>query len=102
MNILNSIASFLRRARSGARQDPVRDWLILLTLSAIALAGIVVWNVWAFDTVSGGGTIGAPVAKAPGAFNASSLEGIRAIFANRAEEEAKYVTGVYRYADPSQ
>ena len=102
MNIFNSIGSFLKRLRAGVHQDPARDWLILITFSTIALAGIIVWNVWAFDTVAKGGVIGAPVTGTPPIFSRSSLDTIRTIFASRAEEEAKYVTGAYRYVDPSQ
>ncbi len=87
--------------RSGASVDPIRDWLMLLTLALIAFVGIVVWNVWAFDTVAGGGTIGAPTIKAPAAFNPAALESIRTIFANRAAEESKYMTGMYSFTDPS-
>lgn len=102
MNTFNFIGSFLKRLRVGAREDPVRDWLVLVTFSMIAFASIVVWNVWAFDTVASGGVIGAPATGAPPVFSRSSLDAIHTVFANRAEEQAKYVTGVYRYADPSQ
>ncbi|MDP2665613.1 MAG: hypothetical protein Q8P23_03190 [bacterium] len=102
MNILNSIGPFLKRLHSRASFDPVRDWLMMLTLSAIALVGIIIWNVWAFDTIVGGGTIGAPITRAPAAFSKTSLDAITAIFANRAAEEAKYEIGVYRFMDPSQ
>ena len=102
MNIFGSIGRFFKRIRAGAFQDPVRDWLLLLTLSTIVLAGIIVWNVWAFDTVANGGVIGAPAASAPPLFSSTSLDTIHTVFVNRAAEQAKYVTGVYRYADPSQ
>lgn len=102
MNPLSHIGSFLQRIRDSVHQDPVRDWLALISISAILLAGIIVWNVWAFDTVAKGGTIGAPPAAAPTVFNKESLDAIHAIFAERAAEEAKYAAGVYRYADPSQ
>lgn len=84
------------------RPDPARDWLALLTLSAIALAGIIVWNAWAFDTVANGGAIGASTTTASSVFNSASLNTIHVIFTNRAAEEAKYQTGVYNYTDPSQ
>ena len=102
MNFYHSIRSFFKQLRTGVRQNPTRDWLVLLIFSAIALMGIVVWNVWAFQTVTGGGVIGAPAVKTSPVFNPSSLDTIRAIFENRVAEEAKYRTGVYRYADPSQ
>ncbi len=91
----------LKRFRPSATLDPARDWLVLLILTTIILAGIIVWNVWAFDTVAGGGAIGTPPAKAPATFSQSSLDTIRTIFANRASEEAKYTTGVYSFTDPS-
>lgn len=101
MRIFDSIILFFRRLRSGARLDPTRDWLVLLTLSTIAFVGIVVWNVWAFDTVARGGTLGAPAVGTSEVFSRASLDSIRTVFAERASEEAKYVTGVYRFTDPS-
>ena len=56
----NSPFSFLKRFRSTTYQDPVRDWLMLIMLSSILFVSIIVWNVWAFDTVANGGVIGAP------------------------------------------
>jgi len=101
MNIFSTIGSFLKRFRRGMLQDPVRDWLVLLTFSAIVLAGIIVWNIWAFDTVANGGAIGAPAAGAPPVFDRASLDTIHTVFTDRAAEEAKYVTGVYKFTDPS-
>lgn len=71
-------------------------------VSATILTGVIVWNVWAFDTVVQGGIIGTPSDNTSSAFSRSSLDTIHAIFASRAEEEAKYRTGAYSYADPSQ
>ena len=102
MNIQNTLNSFLKRFRSGAHQDPARDWMLLLICSVIALAGIVVWNVWAFDTIAGGGTIGSRVVTEPPIFSRSSLDTVRSIFEKRSVEEEKYISGIYRYADPSQ
>ncbi len=100
MRIPNAIGSFLKRPH--ARLDPTRDWLTMLTLSAILFAGIIVWNAWTFDTVASGGVIGAPVTGSTPVFSHSTLDAIHAIFTARATEEAKYQTGVYTYADPSQ
>jgi len=102
MNIFSTTTSFLQRLRYGTRLNPVRDWLFLLTVSAVALASIIVWNIWAFDTVANGGVIGTSATSTPPVFSQSSLDTIHAIFANRASEEAKYETGTYRFADPSQ
>lgn len=102
MNIFSPIISFLKRLRGGAQQDPVRDWLTMLTLSIVACTGIIVWNIWAFDTVARGGSIGSAVIHAPPIFSRSSLDAVHAIFEKRALEDARYETGAYRYADPSQ
>ena len=88
--------------RYGEHLNPTRDWLALLTLSAIVLAGIIVWNVRAFDIVANGGVIGTSATSTPPVFSQASLDSIHVIFANRAAEEAKYETGDYRFADPSQ
>lgn len=94
--------SLLRRTRLSPNIDPARDWLFLIISSTIILSGIVVWNAWAFDTVANGGTIGSVATSTAPAFDQASLGTIHAIFAERALEEEKYMTGVYQYADPSQ
>lgn len=101
MMIFNRIGSFWKRLRSGTSVDPVRDWIIVLTLGTLALVSIITWNVWAFDTVANGGTIGTPATVPQVLFNQSSLDAIRAIFDNRAAEEARYENGTYRFTDPS-
>ncbi len=101
-NLLNVFKALLRHVRIFSHNDPSRDWLFLLISSIMVLLSIVVWNVWAFDTVASGGTIGTtPTSIAP-IFDQSSLETIHTIFAERAAEEEKYTSGVYQYADPSQ
>jgi hypothetical protein len=102
MSISESTRLYIGHLRSSAHIDPVRDWLILMTLFIFSLICIIVWNVWAFDTVARGGVIGSSVKSTSPVFNSSSLETIRGVFEKRAAEESKYVNGVYRYADPSQ
>ena len=102
MSILNFSNVFLKRLRVGAPKDPMRDWIMALIFSAIVLAGVIVWNAWAFDTIARGGVIGSVEPSSLPAFKSSSLDAIHDIFSNRVAEEAKYETGVYRYADPSQ
>lgn len=82
--------------------DPERDWITILIMSAVLLSGIVVWNLFVFDTVASGGVIGSPPAAESPMFSQSSLDAIRTVFENRAAEEAKYITDEYHYADPSQ
>lgn len=88
--------------RSSASIDPVRDWLLLLTVSGLILIGSIVWNMWAFGTVASGGTIGTVMSRSPTVFDNTSLEPIRTLFEKRATEEEKYTTGVYHFSDPSQ
>lgn len=110
MNIFTAATSFIKHAgalsyhsvESGTRQDSESGWFMLITISAILLAGIIVWNAWAFDTVASGGAIGTPSPQVTQIFNRSSLDAINAIFTSRANEESKYVNGAYRYSDPSQ
>lgn len=103
MTTLRSIlASLFARLRIFSRLDPARDWIVLLIVAAMVLVSIVVWNVWAFDTVSRGGVIGTPATSTPPLFDRSSLDAVHAIFVNRAVEEEKYISGVYTFADPSQ
>lgn len=102
MSIPNFSNFFLKRLRVGAPQDPVRDWIMALIFSAIVLAGVIVWNAWAFGTVARGGVIGSVEPSSLPVFKSSSLDAIHGIFANRVTEESKYETGAYRYVDPSQ
>lgn len=98
----NFFTSLRTRTRTGVHKDPSRNWLTLLTLALFAFVCIVVWNIWAFDTVARGGVIGTNVGNSTTVFNRSSINEVRAIFEKRSAEEARYVTGVYRFADPSQ
>ena len=102
MSFFSLAGSLVRRLRYGAGIDPVRDWIILLTLSLIALASIVAWNVWAFDTAVRGGVMGPSATSTPLVFNRASLDAVRSIFESRAAEEMKYKTGIYAFSDPSQ
>lgn len=90
-----------KKVRHARPVNPGRDWLMVLIVSAIALAGILVWNAWAFDTVAHGGIIGTPATNVSPALDPASLETIHSIFAERAAEEQKYLTEGYEYADPS-
>lgn len=96
------ITKIKERLGYGSRIQPTRDWLALLSFVIIVFAGILIWNVWAFSTVVQGGVIGTTASSTPPVFSQSSLDAIRSVFAQRSAEEAKYQTGVYRFADPSQ
>lgn len=85
--------------RSG-KQRPLRDWFVLLLSTAILVLASGAWNAWVFYTAASGGTLGEPIALTP-APDTSSLDAVRALFENRAAEEAKYRTE-YRFVDPSR
>lgn len=74
----------------------------MLTLSTIALVGIIIWNMWTFDMVANGGVIGTVATSSPTTFNHSSIDAINDVFEKRSTEEIRYRAGVYRYTDPSQ
>ena len=73
MKISNTTDYFLKHLRYGA-PNPLRDWLVLVTISIIALAGIVVWNAWAFGVVAQGGVIGKSEVASTPAFSQSSID----------------------------
>jgi len=102
MTVSHPEGFFMKQTSADVHRDPARNWLVIFAVSVIAFIGIVVWNVWTFNTVARGGVIGTPLSEAPPFFDRSSLDTIRSIFVSRAEEEARYVTGTYRYTDPSQ
>ncbi len=93
-----SLASF----GYGQRLHPMRDWFVILGVFLLGFALVLVWNLSAFSTVAAGGVIGGAATSTPPVFNPSSLTTIHTLFANRATEEAKYLNGVYQYADPSR
>lgn len=85
-----------------ARPDPGRAWLVLIGFFGIALASLLVYNAWLFDRVAGGDTLSGAAAPSTDAVSRSALSIVRTIFDERAGEEMKYVTGTYRFPDPSQ
>jgi len=102
MSILTKSVSFLKRLRRRSSPDPVRDWLILFTVSLILFAGLIVWNIWTFDIVANGNGMGASTSVPAPVFNRASLDAVHTIFMNRAAEKTKYDSGTYSFVDPSQ
>jgi hypothetical protein len=96
------LTRYFQNLRSFSTIDPERDWIVLLILASITLVIIIVWNAYAFDTVAGGGVIGAPTKSSAPVFSQSSLDAIHKVFTDRAAEEEKYASDVYHYSDPSQ
>lgn len=102
MSIPQPLATFLTRLRTRAHQDPVRDWLALISLSTVVLLGVIAWNVWAFATLEQSNPGTSVDAGATATFSRASLDTIGRIFSSRTSEAQKYVDGTYRYTDPSQ
>lgn len=82
------------------RPQPERDWSVLLSIAAVLFLVSVAWNTWLFLRVTEGHPIGAEAVQVP-TVNTASLESVRAVFKERAEEEEGY-RSVYRFVDPSR
>jgi len=96
------IRSIFFRFSYGSRRNPTRDWSVLLGVSTLALIAIAAWNLWAFETVVNGGTLGSAATSTPPVFSQASINTIHDLFAARAGEDVKYLDGSYRFSDPSQ
>ena len=86
----------------GQHLRPSRDWFALLGVGGVLLVGILVYNVWVFNQLASGNTLGAQVTSSPSVFNRSSLDAIQKVFSDRAAEETKYLNGTYHFTDPSR
>lgn len=88
--------------RRGPLHDPASGWFALLALAALAFSGLIVWNLWMFDQVAEGKALTSTATSTAPAFSQATLDLIHQVFEARASEEAKYQSGEYQYADPSQ
>lgn len=98
---LSSLTARIHHTEGGG-VNPERDWDILLVGSIVLFVLIVGWHVWAFSTVVSDGTLGNAGQSAPPPQHASVLDTIPAFLTQRAAEDANYINGTYRFADPSQ
>ncbi len=96
------IRSILVRFSYGTRPNPARDWTVLLIISALALTTIASWNLWVFDTIVNGGTLGNVSTSTQPVFSQASISTIRDLFDTRSAEALKYTDGSYRFSDPSR
>ncbi len=94
--------SGIRSLRYGKRLNPVRDWLVLIACFAVLLAASAVWNAWTFIRIANGDVLGGNPPPAAPVFDRTALESVQSLFIERANEEAKYLAGSYRFVDPSQ
>ena len=77
---------------------PSRDWLLLLALALACLLISVGWNLWTFNKVTEGGSVGAPAPAQD--TNGSAIDAVTKLFEERALEENRYKSE-YRFVDPS-
>ncbi len=91
------IRSLLNFFKYGARLRPARDWYVLLVLFSVALGVSIAWNLWLFEQITKGQTIGGPP---PAPAPQIQLDTVKALFEQRAAERARY-TSEYRFVDPS-
>ena len=101
MNFSNLLHSIKTRFSYGPYLRPARDWFVLLGVWAALLIGVLLYNVWVFDRLASGNTLGTQIVTTPSIFSRSSLDAIQKVFSDRATEEVKYTTGVYHFTDPS-
>jgi hypothetical protein len=74
---------------------------VLISISAVALIGIISWHAWAFGAIERGDSPGVSAIEAPTASSRASLDAVTSLFASRALEAQKYREGTYQYSDPS-
>lgn len=100
--ILASVVNYLKRLRSSTYVDPVRDWILLIAVSVVAFIGIVLWNVWVFNSIQQSATETRPAGTSPTSNTSrSTLDTLNAVFTSRGAEQQKYISGEYHYTDPS-
>ncbi|KND51179.1 MAG: hypothetical protein ABA06_02605 [Parcubacteria bacterium C7867-001] len=80
---------------------PLRDWFVLLIVSAVLLVASVGWNVWLFYRVLNGESLGSATASTTPLFDTASLSAAQTVFDARAVEEERYKKE-YRFIDPSR
>ncbi len=94
-----SLKPILSRISYGSGVHPARDWSYLLLLAAILIAISIAWNMWLYQEVQEGATLGEEVPATP--VDIAPIEAVRAVFEERKAEEQKYRTE-YRFVDPSR
>lgn len=99
---MGDLVAKLKSVRYGGRLQPLRDWILILSVAAVLLLGSMAWNAWLFIEVANGEILGAASAPTPSVFDHTSVEDVQTLFAKRSDEYQKYLTGAYRFVDPSQ
>jgi hypothetical protein len=79
--------------------DPRRDWFVVLGIAMAFLLASIAGNLWLFHLAIQDRTIGDGSGSAEA--QPLDLERMRALFAERASERARYIDG-YGFTDPSR
>ena len=99
MNLNNLNFSFLKRFTYGKRVRPARDWLVLIIIALIALAGFGVAGAWVY-LEGARGRSGEVIPLLAPELSGDALERTEALFERRALEESRY-RSEYQFVDPS-
>lgn len=99
---MSTLSRFSLHLSYGARLRARRDWLVALSIAGVMLLVSAFWNYWTFSRVESGETLGQAATATPSGFDKSSLDLIRQVITSRAGEEARYLSGEYRFIDPSR
>jgi len=97
---LNLSLSSLPRISYGPRIHPARDWVIVLLVSLVVLAGFVVAGVWLFLQGDAPDPTKQTAAQSA-ALSPELLSGTDALFEERAQESVRYQRE-YQFVDPAQ
>lgn len=96
--ITASLQNLLKIFKYGDRISPVRDWFILVSVSALILAGSILFNLWLFAKITAGEAIGTATSTPTPIITPIST--VQTLFDNRAEVREKYIRE-FRPVDPS-
>jgi hypothetical protein len=81
----------------GERLNPARDWLVLVSISAVLLLMSLAWNAWLFNRVTNGAAIG--TATSTPTLNPAAIDSVNELFQKRATIETEYKNA--HFVDPS-
>lgn len=101
MTTLSPLSTIQHSVQKSAQPNPDRDWLLLLACTLIILIGLSMWNISVFDGVTNA-EIEDNTATTTPAFDRTSLDVVKRLFAERNAMQSLYLDGSYRFTDPSQ
>lgn len=103
MNFLTRLIAYVRtfRLSYGERLQPHRDWLLVLSLSLLALVISGMWNIWYFLSITQQELLQEVQEENQGILDRSVLEEERATLMEHAQEAERY-RQEYRFNDPAR